>query len=116
MVTKILGGGKEVGRVGLYSEFENGKILIDYGLKPEEPPQYPIESPPVKNAILTHAHLDHSGMIPWICSRFNTKIFSTQLTAEISEILYRDTLKIADARGHPFPYGCLLYTSPSPRD
>ena len=105
MVTKILGGGKEVGRVGLYSEFENGKILIDYGLKPEEPPQYPIESPPVKNAILTHAHLDHSGMIPWICSRFNTKIFSTQLTAEISEILYRDTLKIADARGHPFPYG-----------
>ncbi len=105
MRTTILGGGKEVGRVGLFNEFENGKLLIDYGLTPEEPPKYPMESPPVKHAILTHAHLDHSGMIPWICSRYNTKVFSTRLTAEISEILYRDTLKIADARGHPFPYG-----------
>ncbi len=105
MVTKILGGGKEVGRVALYNELETGKLLVDYGLTPEEPPKYPMESPPVRNAVLTHAHLDHSGMIPWICSRFDTKVFTTRLTAEIAEILYRDTLKIADARGHPFPYG-----------
>lgn len=105
MVTKILGGGKEVGRVALYNELETGKILVDYGLTPEEPPKYPMESPPVKNAVLTHAHLDHSGMIPWVCSRFDTKVFTTRLTAEIAEILYRDTLKIADAKGHPFPYG-----------
>lgn len=105
MNATILGGGKEVGRVAIFNELENERIMVDYGLIPHEPPKYPIESPPIKNAVLTHAHLDHSGMIPWLCSRYNTRVFTTPLTREISEILYRDTLKIADSRGYPFPYG-----------
>ena len=105
MIAKFLGGAREVGRVGILSNFNGKKLLIDYGLTPEEPPIYPMESPPVDYAILSHAHLDHSGMIPWICNRYNTKVYTTALTKEISEILYRDTLKIADTKGHPFPYG-----------
>lgn len=105
MRATFLGGGREVGRVGIFSEFDENKILIDYGIVPENPPQYPIESPPVSYAIVSHAHLDHSGMIPWLCSRYNTKIFTTSLTKEISEVLYRDTIKIADSIGYPFPYG-----------
>ena len=105
MVTKILGGGREVGRVGLLNKLDDIIFLVDYGFMPQEPPQYPIESSEVKNAFLTHAHIDHSGMIPWLCSRYNTKIFTTRLTAEIAEILYKDSLKLAYAKGHPFPYG-----------
>ena len=105
MIAHFLGGGREVGRVGILSKFDDTQLLVDYGLIPSEPPQYPQEAPPIKNAILSHAHLDHSGMMPWICTRYNAGVFTTPLTAEISEILYRDTLKIADARGHPFPYG-----------
>lgn len=105
MITKILGGGKEVGRVGLLNKLDDVLFLIDYGFMPQEPPQYPIESSEVKNAFLTHAHIDHSGMIPWLCSRYNTKVFTTPLTAEIAEILYKDSLKLAYAKGHPFPYG-----------
>ncbi len=104
MKATFLGGGREVGRVGILSEIENEKILIDYGITPENPPLYPIESPPVSNAIVSHAHLDHSGMIPWLCNRYNAKVFTTPLTREISEILYRDTIKIADSTGYPFPY------------
>ena len=104
MKATFLGGGREVGRVGIFVELENKKILIDYGISPQSPPLYPIESPPVEHVILSHAHLDHSGMIPWICRRYNTKIFSTKLTKEISQILFYDSLKIADASGYPFPY------------
>ncbi|MBC7081326.1 MAG: MBL fold metallo-hydrolase [Thermoplasmatales archaeon] len=104
MIATFLGGGREVGRVGIFLEIENKKILIDYGISPQNPPVYPIESPPVKDVILSHAHLDHSGMIPWICRRYNTRVFSTKLTREISQILFYDTLKIADASGYPFPY------------
>jgi len=105
MKITVLGGGREVGRLGLFTEFERGTVLIDYGITPSNPPEYPLESPPVNNAILTHAHLDHSGMFPWLCSRYHTRVFSTPVTAEIAELLYRDSLKIADSRGHPFPYG-----------
>lgn len=94
-----------MGRLGLFTEFERGTVLVDYGITPSNPPEYPRESPPVNNAILTHAHLDHSGMFPWLCSRYRTRIFSTPVTAEIAELLFRDSVKIADSRGHPFPYG-----------
>ena len=105
MQATILGGGREVGRMGVFNEFEDKKLLIDYGIMPEEPPLYPLESPPVKNAIVTHSHLDHSGMVPWLCSRYGTRVFSTDITKEISDILFRDAVKIADSRGHPYPYG-----------
>jgi len=105
MESTILGGGREVGRVGIFNQIEDKKFLVDYGIMPEDPPLYPLESPPVKNAIITHAHLDHSGMMPWLCSRYGTKIFCTDITREITEILYRDAVKIADARGHVYPYG-----------
>ena len=105
MESTILGGGREVGRLGVFNQIDDKKLLIDYGIMPEDPPLYPMESPPVKNAIITHAHLDHSGMAPWLCSRYGTKIFSTDITREIAEILYRDAVKIADARGHVYPYG-----------
>ncbi|HEC76587.1 MAG TPA: MBL fold metallo-hydrolase [Thermoplasmatales archaeon] len=105
MITKILGGGREVGRVGLFNKFDGIEFLVDYGFMPQEPPKYPIESPEIRNAFLTHAHIDHSGMMPWLCSRYNTNVFSTRLTAEIAEILYRDSLKLAYAKGRSFPYG-----------
>jgi len=105
MRVKFLGGGKEVGRIGVLFREENKKLLIDYGLNPGNPPSYPLPSPPVDFAIVTHAHLDHSGMVPWLSSRYNTQVYSTILTKEIGRILYEDMLKIAEANGYPFPYG-----------
>ena len=105
MRIKLLGGGKEVGRVGILLNDENKKLLIDYGLNPGNPPTFPAASPPVDFALLSHAHLDHSGMLPWLSSHYNTRIYSTPLTKEISEVLYKDMLKIAESNGYPFPYG-----------
>jgi len=104
MKVQFLGGGDEVGRVGILVEHEDSRLLFDYGLTPERPPKYPQQSPEIDFAFLSHAHLDHSGMIPWLCSRYDVPVFSTPLTKAISEILFKDTLKIADANGYPFPY------------
>jgi len=105
MKVKLLGGGREVGRVGILLDDGDKKLLIDYGLNPGNPPSFPAASPPVDFAVLSHAHLDHSGMFPWLSSHYHTPIYSTALTKDISEILYKDMLKIAESNGYPFPYG-----------
>ncbi len=104
MKVKFLGGAREVGRLGILLSSEHKTMLIDYGLNPTQPPTYPDEAPHVDFAILSHAHLDHSGMIPWIASRYGADIYSTPVTKDLSRILYEDMLKIAEANGYPFPY------------
>ena len=60
-----LGGGDEVGNVGIMLEdVKSTKLLLDYGLAPTDPPRYPNEAPPVKDAVITHSHIDHLGMAP----------------------------------------------------
>ena len=104
----FLGGAREVGNVGCVIEDKTGtRVLIDYGLAPTKPPKYPSEAPSVKDAIITHAHIDHIGMAPWLTSH-GTILHGTDLTAAVSEIMWADTYKVSDI--------CLLYTSPSPRD
>jgi len=102
----FLGGAREVGRVGmvLYKEGEP-LYLFDYGMKPSNPPEFPISSPPVRAAFMTHAHLDHSGMAPWIASNFGVPIYATAVSHEVASLLHRDAIKIAKIEGYPLPYG-----------
>jgi len=50
-----LGGGNEVGNVGVVLEDKTqNRLLLDYGIAPTSPPRYPKEAPFVKDAIITH--------------------------------------------------------------
>jgi putative mRNA 3-end processing factor len=80
------------------------KLLFDYGLSATDPPTYPMEAPPVDAVFLSHSHLDHSGMIPWICGRYHTRVFSTIMTQRVSEVLFEDNIKIMDYEGYPAMY------------
>ena len=76
-----LGGGDEVGNVGIVFENEQqNRLLLDYGLAPTNPPRYPSEAPQVKDAVITHSHVDHLGMAPWLCSNHRTLLHGTALT------------------------------------
>ena len=65
-----LGGASEVGRVGAVLEGPEGRLLLDYGLQPDDPPKYPLPAPEVDALLLTHAHLDHVGAISEIKEKY----------------------------------------------
>ena len=101
---QFLGGVEEVGKLAMVLETGDIKLLFEYGMSPGKPPSYPLPPPPVDMVLLTHAHLDHSGMIPWLFSKDDQKILSTQLTGEISDLLHKDSIKIAKSEGYAIPY------------
>jgi putative mRNA 3-end processing factor len=104
MRIRFLGGAEEVGRLGILLEENGFRLLLDYGLSATTPPSYPVESPPVDYVLLSHAHLDHSGMIPWVCGRYHTPILSTIMTQRVSEVLFDDNLRVSELEGYPQMY------------
>jgi len=93
-----------VGRMGMTIEGDGSTYLIEYGLSPTKPPEYPLPAPRIDYAFLTHSHLDHCGMMPRVCGSNECDLFTTPLSAEISELMMYDTLKIAKAEDYPMPY------------
>ena len=104
MKFRFLGGAETVGRMGMTMEHDGETMLIDYGMNPSKPPEYPLQAPRIKHCFLTHSHLDHSGMIPSIVGRDRCELFTTPLTAEVGELMMHDSLKIAKTEDYPLPY------------
>ena len=101
---QFLGGSNEVGSLAMALATEGSRFLFEYGMSPSKPPRYPLPPPPTDITLLTHAHLDHSGMIPWLCSRENQNVISTELTNRISNLLFKDSIKIAKMDGYSIPF------------
>ena len=104
MKFRFLGGADSIGRMGMTMEGAGKTFLVEYGLSATKPPEYPMPAPKVDHVFLTHCHLDHCGMIPQVCGRDRSELFTTPLTAEVSEIMMYDSLKIAKAENYPQPY------------
>jgi putative mRNA 3-end processing factor len=105
MRIRFHGGVDEVGRLGMFLEQDNFRLLFDYGLSATDPPKYPVEVPPVDFLLLSHSHLDHSGMVPWVAGRYETPILSTLMTQKVSEVLFDDNVKVSELEGYPQMYG-----------
>jgi len=102
MRIRFLGGAQEVGRVGMLL---NEHMLFDYGFAPAKPPKYPLPAPPIDVMMLTHAHLDHSGMIPWLCARSpSLHPIATPPTIALVKLLALDSIKVAKSEGYPSPF------------
>ena len=101
---QFLGGSDEVGNLAMILETDDMRFLFDYGMSPGKPPAFPLPPPPVDLTFLTHSHLDHCGMIPWLCSQSDHRIIATEPTAVISNLLQKDTVKIAQMDGYSIPF------------
>ena len=104
MQMTFLGGAGEIGRLAMLMEVAGNRLLFDYGFTASKPPQFPERAPPVDALFVTHCHLDHSGLVPESTRRHMSSIYTTSLTVDISEMLWHDSIKIADMEGHPFPF------------
>jgi putative mRNA 3-end processing factor len=100
----FLGGGDEVGRLGLMLKNSEKRLLFDYGMTATAPPKYPIPCPPVDSMFLTHSHLDHCGMIPWLTARYDIPVVSTGVSREIGVLLMEDSIKVGASEGYPEMY------------
>ena len=80
----------------------NGKhILIDCGMEQGpnlyENQELPIVAGDVDYILLTHAHIDHSGLIPLLCKHgFKGEIITTFATADLCNIMLRDSAHIQE--------------------
>jgi putative mRNA 3-end processing factor len=104
MKCQFLGGSDEVGNLAMVLELEDMRFLFDYGMSPGKPPTFPLPPPPIDLTFLTHSHLDHCGMIPWLCSQSDHRIIATEPTAVVSDLLQKDTVKIAQMDGYSIPF------------
>ena len=76
-------------------------ILVDCGMEqgPDlyENPGLPISASEVDYVFLTHAHIDHSGMLPKLAKEgFKGQIFTTYATADLCDIMLRDSAHIQE--------------------
>jgi len=104
MKIRFLGGADVVGRMGMLLENNGTTLLYEYGMTASKPPTYPLAAPPVDMAFLTHSHLDHCGMLPWLSGKYGTEVIATPITVDVVDLLVHDSLKVAQAEGYPKPY------------
>ena len=80
----------------------NGKnILIDCGMEQGEDIyencELPVSAVDIDAVLLTHAHIDHSGMLPALVSKgFKGNIICTYATFKLCEIMLRDSAHIQE--------------------
>lgn len=100
----FLGGGRQVGRSCLLLHTPVSKILIDCGIDVaasdrDKFPYLDVSEFDIKNLdaiILSHAHLDHSGLIPYLYKMgYKGPIYLTAPTRDIASLLALDFIGVS---------------------
>ncbi len=107
-----LGCCREVGRASFILSTAETRILIDCGDKPGAEDEVPYLQAPEANplnsidaVVLTHAHLDHSALIPLLFKYgYDGPIYCTEPTRDMMGLLTLDYLDVAAKEGRTPPY------------
>ncbi|SIS20188.1 beta-CASP ribonuclease aCPSF1 [Natronorubrum thiooxidans] len=107
-----LGCCREVGRASFILHTPNTKILVDCGDKPGAEGEVPylhapeaMPLPEIDAVVLTHAHLDHSALLPLLFKYgYSGPIYTTEPTRDLMGLLQLDYLDVASKEGRTPPY------------
>lgn len=107
MKIRMLGSGREVGRSAIYVKAANERLLLDYGVKiSNDPTEYPIEPGAVDGVLLSHAHLDHCGLLPYLYrSGYQGSVYATSTSFDLAKILIEDSIKLFRVKKQVPKYG-----------
>ena len=99
MRLEFIGADHEVTGSCHYLEVGKKHILVDYGMEQGinvfENEPLPVDEALIDYVFLTHAHVDHSGMLPLLYARgFRGQVFMTDATADLCSIMLRDCAHI----------------------
>ncbi|NLG88590.1 MAG: MBL fold metallo-hydrolase [Clostridiaceae bacterium] len=99
MKITFLGAAKTVTGSCFLIETRNSRILVDCGLfqgrsteeaMNEQP--MPVKPSTIDYILLTHAHIDHSGRIPWLYTNgFNGEVIAAKATVDLCRLLLPDS-------------------------
>ena len=108
-----LGAASQVGRSCILLQTPESKIVIDCGIDPaseKDPfplltaPEFDIQS--IDAVIVSHAHLDHSGFIPYLFRYgYTGPVYCTAPTRDVSALLQLDYINVSHAKAQNAPYG-----------
>ncbi|MCR4327401.1 MAG: beta-CASP ribonuclease aCPSF1 [Nanoarchaeota archaeon] len=100
----ILGGGRQVGRSCFLLQTPNSRVMLDCGVDVSSSgsDKFPVFNVPefdisqLDAIILSHAHLDHSGLLPYIYKMgYKGPVYMTAPTRDISALLALDFIGVA---------------------
>jgi putative mRNA 3-end processing factor len=101
------GGAQEVGRSCIELQTQGDRYLFDCGVKFTEDgfayPEKLLDVPDIDGVFLSHAHLDHSGALPFFEHKdLQSPIFCTSQTHVLAKLLLKDSFEVARIRNlHP---------------
>ena len=80
---------------------DNRFFLVDYGMEQGEndyeTAELPVPASAVEYVFLTHAHIDHSGLLPLLCKQgFRGRIYATAETTNLCSIMLADSAHIQE--------------------
>lgn len=95
----FIGADHEVTGSCHYLEAAGKHILVDYGMEQGihtfESAPLPVDEARIDYVFLTHAHVDHSGLLPLLYARgFRGQVYTTDASADLCSIMLRDCAHI----------------------
>lgn len=102
MKLMFIGADHEVTGSCHYVEACGKRFVVDYGMEQGvniyENAELPVGAAKLDFVLLTHAHIDHSGMLPLLYARgFRGPVYATKATTDLCQIMLRDSAHIQES-------------------
>ncbi len=111
----MLGGFREVGRSCMLLQTPKSNVLVDCGMNTDTSdnarayPYLTAMNMPLDQldaVILSHAHLDHSGFIPYLYAYgYDGPVYCTPPTRDLTVLLQQDCVNVMNSEGKGCPFG-----------
>ena len=102
MITFLpIGGGNEIGANSYYLNFNGNGIILDCGIHPQKtglqslPVFDLLNNKPIDTCLISHAHQDHIGSLPFLIKKFPyIKIITTPQTRALAELTLHNSVSL----------------------